>query len=129
MADLPYKIQELLDIAIEKQNEKTVLAKFKELMTSIFAYGSPEAIALIANMQELNYSLANNPGNAAKKKLVVYYVLLLCQVKYDLTGTEVNPEFWYRMRMTDYAIKKQSFAKHGNEIVKKLGLGTFLMIT
>ena len=128
-ADLPYRIQELLDIALEMKNEKTIVAKFKELMTLVFAYGSQEAIVLIANMQELNYSLANNPDSTYENKVIAYYILLLCQVKYDLTGIEINPEFWYRMRMKDYATTKHSFAKNSNEIVKKLGLSDFLIIT
>ena len=103
--------------------------KIQELMTLVFAYGSQEAIVLIANMQELNYSLANNPDSTYENKVIAYYILLLCQVKYDLTGIEINPEFWYLMRMKDYATTKHSFAKNSNEIVKKLGLSDFLIIT
>lgn len=128
IAEIPYKIQELMDIIIEKKSDKTILSKFKELMTSIFAYGSKDAIALIANMQELNYSLAHNTDRPDKNKVIAYYILLLCQVKYDLTGIEINPEFWYRMRINDYSSKQNSFVPANNEIVKQLQLKNFLLI-
>jgi len=77
-------------------------------------------------MQELNYSLAANPDKADKNMLIAYYILLLCQVKYDLTGIEINPEFWYRMRLKDYSKMKPSLDKATNEIVKRLELSSFL---
>jgi hypothetical protein len=128
IAELPYKIQELMDIILDKKNDKAILSKFKELMFSIFAYGSKDAIILVTNMQELNYILAASPDKADKNMLIAYYILLLCQVKYDLTGIEINPEFWYRMRLTDYSKMKSSLDKSSNEIVKRLELNSFLKI-
>lgn len=126
IADLPYKIQMLMQSILDKGNAD-ILSEFKELMSSVFAYGSEDAIKLIANMQELNYAYADNPGRAGNK-VMAYYILLLCQIKYDLTGTEINPEFWYRMRLTDYAKLKTSLCETNNEIVKSLKLSPFLAI-
>ncbi len=130
IADLPFKIQSLLDTILEKKgNAPTLLPLFRELMQSIFAYGTKEAISLVTNLQELNYLVASNPESMDKQKVIAYYILLLCQVKYDLTGIEINPEYWYRMRLTDYAKTKSSLNGATNEIVKKLDLKSFLHIS
>ena len=132
ISDLPYVVQELLDFILEKNKqkdfEKTFLSRFKNLMSTIFAYGSKDAISLIVNMQELNYQSASAPDKVDSNMLIAYYTLLICQIKYDLTGIEINPEFWYRMKLTDYSKSKQKLDKANNEIVKNLRLSPFLNI-
>lgn len=128
IVDLPYKIQVLMDTILEKKGNKTILSSFKELMTSIFAYGSKDAIALVTSMQEVNYAITENPNNVDKNEVIAYYILLLCQVKYDLTEIEVNPQYWYRMRLTDYTKMKPSLDKSTNKIVERLGLSPFLKV-
>ena len=49
-------------------------------------------------------------------------------MKYDLTGVEINPEFWYRMRLTDYSALKDELDRITNEIVERLNLQPFLRI-
>lgn len=128
IADLPYKIQSLLDTMLEKKNDKATERSFKELITSIFAYGSKDAITLAANMQELNYSFAAKPDSVDKNEMITYYILLLCQVKYDLTGIEINPQYWYRMRLTDYHKMKPTLDSATNRIVEELSLSPFLKV-
>lgn len=54
--------------------------------------------------------------------------LMLCQIKYDLTGIEISPEYWYRMRFTGYKIMKPELDELNNNIVKDLKLNPFLKI-
>lgn len=129
IADLPYKIQILMDATLEKKDYNTILKSFKDLMTSIFAYGSQDAISLITNMQELNYLLADTPNSTDKYEVMAYYILLICQVKYDLTGIKINPQYWFRMRLTDYSKTKEILDTANNNIVEKLNLESFLKIT
>lgn len=128
LSDIPYKIQALLDTILDKKNDKAILNSFKELMASIFAYGSKESIALVAHMQELNYALSARPDSVDKSEVIAHYILLLCQVKYDLTGIEINPQYWYRMRLNDYAKMKSSLDRATNKIVADLGLDPFLKV-
>lgn len=80
--------------------QKTI-SDFKELMSLIFAYGSKEAIMLMTNMQQLNYRIADHSADADNMELIPYSILLLCQMEYNLTGIKINPEYWFRMRLSD----------------------------
>lgn len=51
IADLPYKIQELMNTILNQGANAKTISDFKELMSLIFAYGSKEAIMLMTNMQ------------------------------------------------------------------------------
>lgn len=132
ISDLPYKILTLMDIMLQKEkpknHEQTNLKLFQELMSLTFAYASKEAIMLVTNMQETNYLLSSNPDKVNKNDIIAYYILLACQVKYDLTGIKINPEYWYRMRLTDYKTMKENLDKATNKIVRELQLEDFLLV-
>lgn len=132
ISDLPYKILTLMDTTLQKDkpqnHEQTNLKLFQEIMSLTFAYGSKEAITIVSSMQEANYLLAKEPDKVDKNEMIAYYILLACQVKYDLTGIKINPEYWYRMRLTDYAEMKEKLDKAANKIVDKLQLEDFLLV-
>jgi len=129
---LPYHIQELLVQLVEAGNSQKHIVKhtdsMRDLLATVFAYGSRDAILLATNMQEQIYAMQRNPDSVSPYSLIAYYILLLCQVKYDLTGVEINPEFWYRMRLKDYSALKDELDRITNEIVERLNLQPFLRI-
>ncbi len=126
IADLPYKIQELMNTILDQGGNTKAISDFKELMSLIFAYGSKEAIMLMTNMQQLNYRLADQSADADKSEVIPYYILLLCQIKYDLTGIKINPKYWFRMRFSDYSTMEKDLKRATNKIVEELELDTFL---
>lgn len=130
MSKVPMEVLELLDAILDKKNYSAIERNLKSLMARMFAYGSREAILLISSMQQLNYRVLSNPqdADADRNKAIVYYILMACQVKYDLTGLKVNPEYWYRMRLTDYNTMRARLTETNNDIVKQLQLEDFLMI-
>jgi hypothetical protein len=132
ISDLPYKILTLMDTMMSKDksknHEQANLKSFQELMSLIFAYGSKEAIIIVSSMQETNYLLSREPDKVDKNEIIAYYILLACQVKYDLTGIKINPEYWYRMRLTDYKAKKEKLDEATNKIVDELQLADFLSV-
>ena len=132
ISDLPYKILTLMDTMLQKDKakgqEQFNLKSFQEIMSLTFAYGSKEAMAIVSSMQEANYLLSNEPSKIDKNEIMAYYILLACQVKYDLTGIKINPEYWYRMRITDYKKMKKDLDKATNRVVNKLQLDDFLSI-
>ncbi len=132
ISDLPYKILTLMDTMLQKNksknHEQTNLKLFQEIMSLTFAYGSKEAILIVSSMQEANYLLSRDPDKVDKNDIIAYYILLACQVKYDLTGIKINPEYWYRMRLTDYKAMKENLDKATNKIVHELQLEDFLSV-
>lgn len=103
------------------------LDEFINIVAKIFAYGSKEAIKIAANMQEYNY-LYNGKEHFNPFRLMAYFIILTCQIKYDLTGQKINPEYWYKIKITDYQDKKAIFISANNAIVDELELDSFLII-
>jgi len=127
IADMPFEIITLIDYILDKK-DFDIIPKIKEIMSSVFAYGSKEAILIMANMQELAYSVASDSNKTDRYRQVAYYILLVCQIKYDLTGIKINPEYWYRIRIKDYIAMKPQLHVINNDIVENLNLEAFLRI-
>lgn len=123
--DAPYKIQEIFDSLLQNKDEDVAITEYKTLMRDIFAYGSKDAIKIASQMQQTTYL---GKDNVDKNKLIAYYILLLCQVKYDLTEIKINPQYWYRLRLNDYCDKQTTLDSLTNKIVKDLSLEDFLKI-
>ena len=41
-----------------------------------------------------------------KYRAISLYTLLATQIKYDVTGIAVSPEFWLQMKLNDYSVSK-----------------------
>lgn len=128
ISDLPYTLLEYFDYINTKANPADLLPKFKVIMSLIYAYGSKSSIKIAASMQEANYEMARDPESVEKIAAITYYILLACQTKYDLTGIEISPEYWYRMRMNEYSLMKEKIKSVNNDIVNKLQLEGFMLI-
>lgn len=132
ISDLPYKILALMNSILQKDkprnHEQTNLNLFQEVISLTFAYGSKEAIMIVSGMQEANYLSKTDPEKINTYDIIAYYVLLACQVKYDLTGIEINPEYWYRIKINDYKTIKENLDAATNRIVSELQLKDFLLV-
>lgn len=132
LSKVPLEVMQILDEILDNRNKnnkiKETLNRFKGLMAKIFAYGTKDSIKIVSNMQEYNYKLQDTTLQKADYKVIAYYIILACQIKYDLTGVKVNPEYWYKMRLTDYQNKRLEIDSANNDIVKSLGLNESLLI-
>ena len=72
-------------------------------------------------MQKENYEKAKTK-QFEKYRAISLYTLLATQIKYDVTGIAVSPEFWLQMKLNDYSVSKSEFKKANNLIVKELNL-------
>ena len=130
MSIIPYEVLALMDSMIEgnkkQSNSKRIddkqLEKFKSMMNTIYSYGTEEAIKIISLMQKENYESNGESINLNMYRMMSFYVLLATQIKSDVTGIKVNPEFWFRMRITDYSQKKEEFKVANNKLVRELEL-------
>jgi len=129
MSELPYQILDLLDkIRNNNPKDKFIITEYQKILTIVLAYGLNDAIRLAARLQEINSSVQNGEQLDIPKNIICY-LLLLCQIKYDLTGTKVSPECWYQTKMSaEYAQAKEKYSKYNNEIVAELNLEKFLLI-
>lgn len=99
MAEMPYK---LLDIMNKNNMQKTkaesvTIEDLNNILTTIYAYGSKEAIKIAAHMQKKVYL-----NNQDKWEMICLYPLLANQIKYDITGIFITSDFWFDMKLNDY---------------------------
>lgn len=131
MSTMPYEVLDLMDRMIKAKqswNEKSELNNFKKMMNEIYSYGSEKAISLVALMQKENYAANGDISKMDKFRVMSSYVLLATQIKFDVTGTYVNPEFWFRMRITDYEKNRNEIKVANNKLVRELDLDKKLNI-
>ncbi len=130
LVDVPSELLHLFDSMGKKTKDKDpkdFTEDFVKLMVKIFTYGKEDAIKIAASMQEYIY-LNNGKKEFNPHRLMAYYIVLTCQIKYDLTGIEINPEYWYKIKLKDYEIMKPGLKDATNMIVKDLNLSNFLKV-
>lgn len=131
MATMPFEVLGLMDRMSNLKNgrnEKGELDNFKKMMNEIYSYGSEKAISLVSLMQKENYAANGDVNQMDKFRMMSFYVLLATQIKFDVTGVYVNPDFWFNMRITDYEKHKAEIKKANNKLVKELDLSDKMKI-
>lgn len=119
--DLPYEILDNFDkLNDDSYNEEQQLKDFSAVMKKIYTYGSKDSICIISKMQEENYQQLYIESN--KLRPMCFYILLVTQIKFDVTGDAVSPELWYKMKINDYHKNKTKIKIANNEIVNELHL-------
>lgn len=99
IADSPLAIVELMEDIIK---ENFTVDKFNKVVNNIYAYGSVDAIRIVAEIKHV----ANGPADTVAERSrdwLVLYSLLVSQIKYDLTGEIVSPELWFEIKIDNYA--------------------------
>lgn len=132
MSTMPYEVLVLMDEMMESgkikddKNKNEIMQQnfkhFKEIMNTIYSYGSAKAIGIVSLMQKENYATNGNTAYLDKYRMIAEYVLLATQIKYDVTEISVSPELWFQMRLTDYAENKENFKNANNRLVDELSL-------
>lgn len=132
MATMPYEVLQLMDKMMELEdidndNQKQVtlnmnLKRFKEIMNTIYSYGSERAIEIVSLMQKENYAANGNMADLDSYRMISEYVLLATQIKYDVTEISVSPELWLQMSLNDYCENKEKIKSANNKLVDELKL-------
>ena len=78
-------------------------------------------------MQRENFLATGKKENNAYR-VTSLYILLVTQIKYDITGIVVCPELWFQTRLTDYATKRNEFKAINNRLVTELNLNKGFII-
>lgn len=132
MATMPFKVLDMMDRMIKAKksgwDEKKELENFQNIMNEIYSYGSVEAISLVSLMQRENYAAQGKADSVNKFRVMTSYVLLATQIKFDVTGIYVNPELWFRMRLTDFEKNREIIRRENNKLVDELNLNSKMKI-
>lgn len=135
MAEMPYKIlallQEMLDAGKQRSSplsQQNLKEKLDNIFSTIYAYGSSNAIHILAAMQSENYQNAAMPEKADSYRIMAFYILLTVQIRADITGEVVSPEEWFKMKLTDFQTNREMIMKANNCLVQELNLDCQFMI-
>lgn len=127
MATMPLEILALFDKPRKPQNAEEQLNQFNKILNTVYSYGSADAIKIAAFMQRENFLATGKKENNAYR-VTSLYILLVTQIKYDITGIVVCPELWFQTRLTDYATKRNEFKAINNRLVTELNLNKGFII-
>lgn len=134
MSTIPYEVLTFLEEIFnftsveELERSEEVLNKFKNILNTIYAYGSADAIKLASIMQRENFKNAKNSENTNQYKIMALYTLLATQIKYDVTNIAISPDLWYQMKVTDYDTGKNDIRIENNKLVNDLKLNNSFLI-
>lgn len=130
MAEIPYLILDLMNKGNDKKSkaENATVEDFNKLLTTIYAYGSRDAIRIAALFQKENYlgMLQDN-----KWRMLAIYPLLANQIKFDITGIVITSDFWFDMKINDYnknAAIHNTIIEENNKLVEELKLNDKFLI-
>ena len=124
MTEIPYTILDLMNKGNDNKNkvENVTVEDFNKLLTTIYAYGSKDAIRITALLQKENYLEVLQEN---KYRMLAIYPLLANQIKYDITGIAITSDFWFDMKINDYNKDKiihNALIEENNKLVRKLKL-------
>ncbi|GEM_PF-1869284 len=126
MATVPYDLikfyNRMIDSEKNKVSQPVLIKEMLDLYSRIFAYGTEDAIKIMASMQSENYIIAADIEKDNGLRPLVYFVLLACQIKYDITGIAICPIRWLQIKINDYDKRKPELIEANNQLVKELGL-------
>lgn len=110
--------------------------KFEEVKISVFdrvlCYGSEDAVKILSYFKyRLNLGI-DDGVNLEVSQLIVPLILLLMQIKYDITNIKTSPKAWY-IEYTSNKLLETNFyedsIKEINKIVDSLQLKDFLRVS
>jgi hypothetical protein len=122
MRDLPARVAHFMD---EVRSGQFDVENMGRLLNDVYAYGSPDAIKILVSFQKTNYEIGSN-SNASdieqSYRVLGHLALLISQLKYDLSGQYVDPEFYFKLKLSDYGKNGVSARSILTDLVEELGL-------
>ena len=138
MSKIPYKVLALFDEMIEINSLKNAKLKekkqeenlkiFKEIINTIYSYGSKESIKIVSLMQKENYEAAVKRITQNEYRMMAIYVLLATQIKYDVTSAVISPKYWFIMKLNDFDSQEKRISEATNKLIDELGLDKNFMM-
>lgn len=132
MSIMPFEVLQLMDELIgqretdvgkrRRQGKTEPNKRINELLNTIYAYGSENAIKIAAWMMKEIYASNENADKTDNYRFMSIFILLATQIKFDVTAIAASPELWFQSRIRDYSKHKEQIKAANNELVTELGL-------
>lgn len=134
LANAPDKLLQFVD-SIKKtvkdgQDASAYSGQYQDILREVFAYGTEDAIKIVTALQRNTYDITKGLDTGDNNRVMPYIVLLICQLKYDMTDVAISTDYWYKMSLTDYddVDKKEKYKGLNNQIIAELGLNPAFLI-
>ncbi len=95
-----------------KQNNLKELPKFTQ---KTFMYGSVRTVKILSKFQQNAYNKVVD-----NIKSLVYSAFIICSLKNDFSGVDINPLTILEIKLTDFTERKDELIKYYNEISNEL---------
>lgn len=117
------------------ENESIDKKEFDKVKDSIFdtilCYGSDDAVKILVYYEKILYQGIDDGSVISSVQIIAPLVLLLMQVKYDITNIKTSPRVWY-VKFSSQKMQEDGFYEKSvneiNNIVEYLKLSDFLKI-
>jgi hypothetical protein len=103
-----------------KQNNLKELSKFTQ---KTFMYGSVRTVKILSKFQQEAYNIKydkNSENDISNIKSLIYAACIVCSLKSDFSGVEINPLTILEIKLEDFYERKNEFIKYYNEILDEL---------
>lgn len=104
----------------------------EHIFNHVLCYGSEDAVKILLYFKHLLIQGIDDEVSVNTSQLIAPLVLLLMQIKYDITNVKTSPKVWYVDFMSQKLLETNLYeksVKEINEIVDLLDLKDFLKIT
>ena len=103
----------------KRRLEKENVIKLQKLQGIIYSYGSNEAIKILAELMQNSYNYQENKSNV---NVLNYYIILISQLKLDITGEITAPINWIKIFLKDYYNDENKYMCEINDLIEELKL-------
>lgn len=127
MVKIPSKILDIFNSMVikGKKNIPELTESLSKIYSTIFAYGSIESIRVVSALQQEGYLSEKGQIEKNAYRILSLYILLVTQIKYDVTGVYVSPSYYFKMKMSDYDTTKEEYSSAVKSLVKELELSNY----
>ena len=107
---------------INKTPEKRRYEKLNQMIKDVVIYGSAETVRLASILQQYNFRTLENIDDERNPYELMYLgAIVICSMKKDFTGHEIQPEQLFDIKIKDmYKDKTQEQFKSAKNVVEKI---------
>lgn len=115
------KIFEKITLYFYQDSKFNEFKKYLQIQKVVLIYGSVKDIELLLHFKERQIDKRDN------LKLFCCLLLLLLNIRYELTDKQISAELWIRTIINDYDKHKGIFVESFNTVAKECNMQNFII--